>query len=72
LNGSAILKIHVHRDCGKEFTDNRRFTLATNIAVFFCDPQSAWQRGSKFEEGPVLADCVEEVGGPTVRDGARR
>jgi hypothetical protein len=55
LNGSAILNIQVHRDCGKEFADNRRFTLATNIEVFFCDPQSPWQRGSQFEEGPVLA-----------------
>jgi IS30 family transposase len=35
----------VHRDCGKEFADNRRFTLATNIEVYFCDPQSPWQRG---------------------------
>jgi len=31
---------------GKELTDHRRFTLATNIDVYFCDPQSPWQRGS--------------------------
>jgi IS30 family transposase len=30
----------------KELTDHRRFTLATNIDVYFCDPQSPWQRGS--------------------------
>ena len=34
------------RDRGKELTDHRRFTLATNIDVYFCDPQSPWQRGS--------------------------
>jgi IS30 family transposase len=51
----AILKIQVHRDRGEELADNRRFTLATNIEVYFCDPQSPWQRGSKFEEGPLLA-----------------
>jgi IS30 family transposase len=33
-------------DRGKELTDDRRFTLATNIDVYFCDPQSPWQRGS--------------------------
>jgi IS30 family transposase len=55
LNALAILIIQVHRDCGKEFADNRRFTLATNVEVYFCEPQSPWQRGSKFEEGPVLA-----------------
>lgn len=25
---------------------DKRFTLATDIKVFFCDPQSPWQRGS--------------------------
>src|SRR5271165_7076186 len=30
-------------DRGKELTDHRRFTLATNIDVYFCDPQSPWQ-----------------------------
>ena len=31
-------------DRGKELADHRRFTLATNIDVDFCDPQSPWQR----------------------------
>ena len=56
MNGAVILNIQVHRDCGKEFADNRRFTLATNIEVFFCTRK--WQRESKFDEGPVLADIV--------------
>jgi IS30 family transposase len=33
-------------DRGKELADHRRFTLATNVDVYFCDPQSPWQRGS--------------------------
>lgn len=32
-------------DRGKELADHRRFTLATDVAVYFCDPQSPWQRG---------------------------
>ena len=32
-------------DRGKEMADHKRFTLATDIGVYFCDPQSPWQRG---------------------------
>ncbi len=30
-------------DRGKELTDHRRFSLATDIDVYFCDPRSPWQ-----------------------------
>ena len=33
-------------DRGKEMADHQRFSLATNIKVYFCDPQQPWQRGS--------------------------
>ena len=32
-------------DRGKELTDHRRFSPATDINVYFCDPRSPWQRG---------------------------
>ncbi len=33
-------------DRGAEMTSHTRFTAATDIQVYFCDPQSHWQRGS--------------------------
>src|SRR6202022_2428651 len=41
-------------DRGKELTDHRRFTLATKIDVYFCDPQSPWQRGSNESTNGLL------------------
>ena len=41
-------------DRGKELTDHRRFTLATNIDVYFCDPQSPWRRGSNENTNRLL------------------
>ena len=41
-------------DRGTEMADHQRFTLETNIDVYFCDPQSPWQRGSNENTNRLL------------------
>ena len=53
-------------DRGKELAAHKRFSLATDVDVYFCDPQQPWQRGSNentngllrqyFPKGMDLAD----------------
>ena len=53
----AALSQHVHRlpatlrrsltwDRGLEMAKHKDFTVATDVKVYFCDPQSPWQRGT--------------------------
>jgi len=41
-------------DRGTELSDHKRFSLATDIDVYFCDPQSPWQRGSNENTNGLL------------------
>jgi len=41
-------------DRGSEMADHTRFSLATDIKVFFCDPRSPWQRGSNENTNGLL------------------
>ena len=41
-------------DRGKEMADHKRFTLDTDIKVYFCDPKSPWQRGSNENTNGLL------------------
>jgi len=41
-------------DRGKEMADHPRLTMATDVDVYFCEPQSPWQRGSNENTNRLL------------------
>ena len=41
-------------DRGLEMAQHHRFAVATDVAVYFCDPQSPWQRGTNENTNGLL------------------
>lgn len=45
-------------DRGCEISGHQKFTLATNIKVYLCDPSSPWQRGTNENTNRLLRDYL--------------
>lgn len=50
----AQLRRSLTWDRGHEMTEHKNLTLATDMKVYFCDPQSPWQRGSNENTNGLL------------------
>ena len=58
----AELRKSLTGDRGMEMAAHKEFAIATGVQVYFCDPQSPWQRGTDENTNRLLRDRVDGRG----------